>query len=270
MSSAGAATTTSTPTARRSTGSGIEPRRGAAGRLGQELERDADRHPHDGLRRDRRRGVVARRGLAELVLDDDEVDVLQEREQREAADRGPRAAHEVRQRLPRGRAGGPADPPADDERHAGAHHDEAERRAEERAGDPEAEPEEQQAAREARERLDDERAADRAEGVDALQHAALEREQEPQRPGRQDPRAAARGCSGTPTTSAIGWRRRSPTSARATVTPTSWRDHAASVALSRGPSPRRCSAVSRAAATWRAWPPTRRMRKALTSAARVP
>jgi hypothetical protein len=137
------------PSARRQHRPRIEPGRRPPGRLGQQVQPDADRHPHHRLGGHRRRGVGAGRVAAQLVLGQDHVDVLQRREQEEADDRHPPVAHERAQRAQR--LGDALHRPHDPDELAlepQRHEDEGERQAQERAGHAEADADEHEGASE--------------------------------------------------------------------------------------------------------------------------
>jgi hypothetical protein len=155
------------------------------------VQADADRDPHERLRRDRRRGVGAGARAAELVLDDDHVDVLQRAERRERRHRPPVGPEQAAQRVRVVRARR-AEPPVQDQGQVGRDGEEHEQLRGERPGHPGARAHERQREEQPVHRLEQQAVGHRAVGVETLQHAALDAEPEPGDPARQDRRRAPR------------------------------------------------------------------------------
>ena len=193
-------------------GARILPVASGAGRLRQQIQADADRHPHDGLRRDGGGRVGTRRVAADLALDQDHVDVLQQRDQEQPDHRRPRSADEVAQ-SPRLGAGDRRDRAARARSTTGRTRSRPATAAFREYAPVTPIPARHQDQPEAQpaERLEDDRPGHRLVEVRALQGAALDRQQQPQHrrwapprprptpPGpRSGPRSAAAAARRTP------------------------------------------------------------------------
>ena len=156
---------------------------GAAGRLGQHPEAEADGDPHQRLGGDGRCGVDARHAGGEDVLGHDHVDVLERGDERERDDRQRGAAGQtgqrVRARVERGRAEPAAQQPGERDRGDGQRGE----CAEVGAGDVEADADQHERQQQPPERLEQHAQPDFAVGARRLQQPALQAQQQPHHGG---------------------------------------------------------------------------------------